>query len=53
MKGSLETLVLAAYIFADEEELPRLGGSGEITDAELVALAVAQSTTLSERSPVA
>jgi hypothetical protein len=51
MRGLPETLVVAAYIFVDEEELPRLGASGEITDGELVALAVAQSTALSERSP--
>lgn len=39
----LETLVIAAYIFADEQAIPRPGPTGEITDAELVALAVAQA----------
>src|SRR5919108_2269186 len=39
----LETLVIAAYIFADEQAIPRPGPRGEITDAELVALAVAQA----------
>lgn len=39
----LETLVIAAYIFADEQAIPRPGPRGKITDAELVALAVAQA----------
>lgn len=39
----LETLVIAAYIFADEQAIPRPGPRGEITDPELVALAVAQA----------
>ena len=39
----LETLVIAAYIFADDQAIPRPGPRGEITDAELVALAVAQA----------
>lgn len=43
MTASLETLVVAAYIFADEAGIPRPGPKGEITDAELVALAVAQA----------
>lgn len=43
MTASLETLVVAAYIFADEQAIPRRGPKGEITDAELVALAVAQA----------
>ena len=43
MTASLETLVVAAYIFADEQAFPRRGPKGEITDAELVALAVAQA----------
>lgn len=43
MTASLETLVVAAYIFADEQAIPRPGPRGEITDAELVALAVAQA----------
>jgi Transposase DDE domain len=43
MTASLETLVVAAYIFADEVVIPRRGPQGAITDAELVALAVAQA----------
>lgn len=43
MTASLETLVVAAYIFADEQAIPRPGPKGAITDAELVALAVAQA----------
>jgi hypothetical protein len=43
MTASLETLVVAAYIFADEQAIPRPGPDGKITDAELVALAVAQA----------
>lgn len=39
----LETLVIAAYVFADAETIPRPGPPGKITDAELVALAVAQA----------
>lgn len=39
----LETLVIAAYVFADSETIPRPGPAGKITDAELVALAVAQA----------
>lgn len=43
MTASLETLVVAAYIFADEQAIPRPGPGGKITDPELVALAVAQA----------
>lgn len=43
MTASLETLVIAAYIFADRAAIPRPGPEGKITDAELVALAVAQA----------
>ena len=43
MTASLETLVVASYLFADEMAIPRPGPAGEITDAELVALAVAQA----------
>ncbi len=43
MTASLETLVVAVYLFADEEAIPRPGPTGKITDAELVALAVAQA----------
>ena len=44
MTASLETLVVTAYLFADEQAIPRPGPKGEITDAELVALAVAQAS---------
>jgi DDE family transposase len=43
MTASLETLVIAAYIFADAAAIPRRGAAGETTDAELIALAVAQA----------
>jgi hypothetical protein len=43
MTASLETLVIAAYVFADSLPIPRPGPDGKITDAELVALAVAQA----------
>ena len=43
MTASLETLVIAAYVFADAVPIPRPGPKGAITDAELVALAVAQA----------
>jgi Transposase DDE domain len=43
MTASLETLVVAAYIFADGAAIPRPGPAGKITDAELIALAVAQA----------
>jgi hypothetical protein len=43
MTASLETLVIAAYIFADGAAIPRPGPAGKVTDAELVALAVAQA----------
>jgi Transposase DDE domain len=42
----LEALVVAAYVFADEYPVPaRPGRPAKITDAELVALAVAQAAT--------
>jgi hypothetical protein len=44
MTASLETLVIAAYVFADRSLIPRPGPEGKITDAELVALAVAQAS---------
>jgi hypothetical protein len=44
MTASLETLVVTAYLFADKLAIPRPGPAGEITDAELVALAVAQAS---------
>ena len=45
MCASLETLVIAAYVFADALRIPRPGPPGNTTDAELVALAVAQAIT--------
>lgn len=45
MCASLETLVIAAYVFADALRSPRPGPPGNTTDAELVALAVAQAIT--------
>jgi hypothetical protein len=42
MTASLETLVIAAYIFADAA-IPRPGPKGKVTDAELVALTVCQA----------
>ena len=44
MSASLETLVVAAYMFADEAAVPRRGPDGATTDAELVALSVAQAS---------
>ena len=43
MTASLETLVVAAYVFAHALANPRPGPEGKITDAELVSLAVAQA----------
>jgi hypothetical protein len=43
MTASLETLVIAAYVFAASFPIPRPGPDGKTTDAELVALAVAQA----------
>ena len=45
MTASLETLVVAAYVFACELRIPRPGPPGEATDHELIALAVAQAAT--------
>ncbi len=45
MCASLETLVIAAYVFADSLRFPRPGPAGKVTDTELVALAVAQAAT--------
>ena len=44
MTASLETLVVAAYVFADSLPIPRSGPRGKATDQELIALAVAQAT---------
>jgi Transposase DDE domain len=43
MTASLETLVIAAYVFADSLPIPRSGPAGKATDAELIALSVAQA----------
>jgi hypothetical protein len=45
MDASLETLVIAAYVFACSLSIPRPGPVGEVTDHELIALAVAQAVT--------
>lgn len=45
MTASLETLVIAAYVFADSLRIPRPGPVGDISDQELIALAVAQAAT--------
>jgi hypothetical protein len=45
MTASLETLVVAAYVFATSVFIPRPGPEGLITDHELIALAVAQAAT--------
>jgi hypothetical protein len=41
--ASLETLVVAAYMFADGVAIPRPGPRGKVSDAELIALSVAQA----------
>jgi hypothetical protein len=43
MSASLETLVIAAYVFATTLPYTRSGPEGKTTDAELIALAVAQA----------
>lgn len=43
MTASLETLVVAAYVFACSLSIPRPGPAGKVTDQELIALAVAQA----------
>lgn len=45
MDGSLETLVIAGYVFACSLSIPRPGPAGKVTDQELIALAVAQAAT--------
>jgi hypothetical protein len=45
MTAELETLVVAAYVFATSIRIPRPGPSGLVTDQELIALAVAQAVT--------
>src|SRR5439155_27361817 len=44
MTADLEALVVAAYVFADEYPVPaRPGRAAQVSDAELVALAVCQA----------
>lgn len=43
MTASLETLVVAAYVFADSLPIPRSGPAGKATDPELIALSVTQA----------
>jgi hypothetical protein len=43
MTASLETLVVAAYVFANSLPIPRPGPAGKASDHELIALAVAQA----------
>jgi len=45
MRASLETLVIAAYVFAGSLSIPRPGPVGKVTDQELIAQAVAQAAT--------
>src|SRR5271154_2714125 len=45
MDASLETLVVAGYVFATSLRIPRPGPRGLVTDHELIALAVAQAIT--------
>ena len=45
MDASLETLVIAGYVFATSLSIPRPGPQGLVTDHELIALAVAQAIT--------
>lgn len=45
MDASLETLVVAGYVFATSLSIPRPGPPGLVTDHELIALAVAQAIT--------
>ena len=51
MCASLETLVIAAYVFASTFRIARPGPVGKVTDEEIVALAVAQAVmgTVSDR----
>jgi hypothetical protein len=45
MTAELETLVVAAYVFATSLSIPRPGPPGLISDPELIALGVAQAVT--------
>lgn len=43
MTASLDTLVVAAYVFASTLQIPRPGPAGDVTDHELIALAACQA----------
>lgn len=43
MTASLDTLVVAAYVFASTLRIPRSGPAGKVTDHELIALAACQA----------
>ncbi len=45
MDASLETLCVAAYVFAASFRIPRTGPAGKVTDPEIVTLAVLQAMT--------
>jgi hypothetical protein len=45
MDASLETLVIAGYVFATSLSIPRPGPEGLVSDQELIALCVAQAIT--------
>src|ERR1700680_4326840 len=45
MDASLETLVVAGYVFATSLRIPRPGPVGLVSDPELIALALAQAIT--------
>jgi hypothetical protein len=45
MDASLETLVVAGYVFACSLSIPRPGPAGKVSDREPIALAVAQAIT--------
>jgi DDE family transposase len=45
MCACLETLTIAAYVFATTFRMPRPGPVGKVNDEEIVALAVAQAVT--------
>lgn len=45
MDASLETLAVAAYVFATSFRIPRSGPAGKVSDPEIVTLAVLQAIT--------
>ena|ERR1035438_2721812 len=49
MDASLETLVIAGYVFACSLSIPRPGPAGKVTDQELIALAQAITGLVSDR----